>query len=39
VLRLLVGTKTNILQEGSAGFKAKVDVNKKEMQQGDVSFA
>jgi hypothetical protein len=30
-------TKTNIFQEGSAGFKATIGLNKKKVHQGDVS--
>jgi hypothetical protein len=30
-------TKTDIFQEGSAGFKATVGLNKKKVHQGDVS--
>jgi hypothetical protein len=29
-------TKTNIFQEGSAEFKTTIDLNKKEVHQGDV---
>jgi hypothetical protein len=30
-------TKTDIFQEGSAGFKATVGLNKKKVHQGDIS--
>jgi hypothetical protein len=30
-------TNTNIFRDGSAGFKATIDLNKKEVHQGDVS--
>jgi hypothetical protein len=31
-------TKANIFREVSAGFKATIDLNKKNVHQGDVSF-